>query len=310
MQEPPAEQEDIGKLEPTEVVGVDLHQIGNKHYMVIVDKASGFRTCYPVKDMTSSTAIEKMETYCHTYGIPVKIVHDNGPCYRTAWGTWCDEMGIDNQASSPLNPKSNGLSETGVKVVKSFQKKSGCPDRKLQEFMFRMNSVQRADGTGSPAEIFFRRRPRCGFPNIITKTEATYQRLQDMRQAMVNRRNRKMAKHYSTSQYRPGDRVRVQCQQTGEWSSSATVMEKRRDPEGKTSDSYHIKKDEGGMCLRSGRYLKIKKDHARGVIAHMCSRVKVVSCLRKRSILVKRRVSFCTVKPASVDQKVQASDKE
>jgi hypothetical protein len=253
--------------------------------------------------MTSATAIEKMENYCNTYGTPVKIIHDNGPSYRTAWATWCNEMGIDNQASSPLNPRSNGLSESGVKVIKSFQKKSNCPDRKLQAHMFKLNNIQRSDGTGSPAEFFFRRHPRCGFPNIVTKTESTYQRLQEMRQALTNRRNRKMAKHYSSSQYRPGDRVRVQCQQTGLWATSATVVEKKRDPEGTLSDSYHVRKDEGGMMLRSGRYLKIKKDHARGVIAHMCSRVKGVSCLKKGSILVKKMVTFCTVTPSLINGK-------
>ena len=205
-------------------------------------------------------------------------------------------MGVNHQTSSPLNPKSNGLSEAGVKVVKAFQKKSGCVDKKLQEFMFRLNNVRRADQTGSPAEIFFRRRPRCGFTNI-SKTESNFKRLQEMRQALVNRRNRKMEKHYSHSEYRPGDRVRVQDQQTLRWSTSATVMEKRRDPEGKTSDSYYIKDDDDGMMLRSGRYLKVKKDHARVVILHMCSRLQVVSGLKAKSILKKKSVGFWGVNP-------------
>ena len=119
-----------------------------------------------------------------------------------------------------------------------------------------------------------------------------------------------MAKHYSTSQYKPGDRVRLQNQETMEWSSSATVVEKRRDPEGKQSDSYHIKKDDGGMCLRSGRYLKIKKDHAKMVISHMCARVKMMSSLRTKSMLVKKKVRFCTISPISGDLEVQAADCE
>ena len=278
-------------------MGVDLHQVGTRHYFTLVDKASGYRVCYPIRNMTATTVIDKMETFCHTFGVPVKILSDNGPCFRSAWRTWCDKMGIKHQTSSPLNPRSNGLSEAGVKVVKAFQKKSGCGDKQLQEYIFRLNNIRRADNTGSPAEIFFRRRTRCGFPNI-SKTECDFKRLQEMRQALVNRRNRKMEKHYSHSEYRPGDLVRVQDQKTLRWSTSATVMEKRRDPEGKTSDSYYVKDDDNGMLLRSGRFLKIKKDHARGVILNLCSRLTVASGVKVKLILKRKcKVGFLGLSP-------------
>ena len=95
-----------------------------------------------------------------------------------------------------------------------------------------------------------------------------------------------------------------------EWSSSATVIEKRRDPEGKQSDSYHIQKDDGGMCLRSGRFLKIKKDHAKSVISHMCARVKLMSSMKTTSMLVKKKVRFSKTSPVSGDHGALIADCE
>ena len=66
LHEAPAVQEYISELDPTECVGVDLHQVSTKHYLTLVDEASGYRLCYPVRDMTTRSVTEKMEDFCYT----------------------------------------------------------------------------------------------------------------------------------------------------------------------------------------------------------------------------------------------------
>ena len=137
-----------------------------------------------------------------------------------------------------------------------FQKKTMCTDKELQTYVFRLNNIKRGNQTGTPAEIFFRRKPRCGFL-IVSKTENDYKRLQQLRQALTNRRNRKGNHHYSISEYKAGERVRVQNLKSLKWSSLATIPEKRREDGGKTSDSYYVDSDESGLLLRSGRHLRV-----------------------------------------------------
>ena len=99
--------------------------------------------------------------------------------------------------------------------------------------------------------------------------------------------------HYSHSEYLPGDLVRVQDPKTLLWSASATVVEKRREADGKTSDSYYVEDEDKGMMLRSGRHLKIKKDFARLAILGLSSRLPSAYGAKVKLILKRKpKVSF------------------
>lgn len=45
---------------------------------------------------------------------------DVEPQFRSEFVAFCEDNGNNNELSSPNNPWSNGLSESGVKIVKNF----------------------------------------------------------------------------------------------------------------------------------------------------------------------------------------------
>ena len=65
-------------------------------------------------------------------------------------------MKITHELSSANSPESNGESEAGVQIVKALVKKAKEDITDVQLLIVSHNLAQRADGSGSPAEIFFK----------------------------------------------------------------------------------------------------------------------------------------------------------
>ena len=57
--------------------------------------------------------------------------------------------------------------------------------------------------------------------------------------------------------YKVGDQVRVQNQQTGQWSVKGTVSEVIEHNDG-NSKTYQVSTEEGGTYLRNGRFIKLR----------------------------------------------------
>ena len=55
-------------------------------------------------------------------GWPQSIQSDGGPQFRCEFVNFFVENGISHELSAPYNPRSNGLAESGVKIVKSILK--------------------------------------------------------------------------------------------------------------------------------------------------------------------------------------------
>ena len=84
LHEAPLEQ--WGKLEttPFKTIHIDhkgplrLSSNSNTYCLVVVDAFSRFIGAYPVRDTGAQTTINALEKWIASYGIPQKIVHDNG----------------------------------------------------------------------------------------------------------------------------------------------------------------------------------------------------------------------------------------
>ena len=71
---------------------------------------------WPEVAMVTSTSFQqlqgKLENSFSIHGIPESITHDNGPCYNSAyWRTFSRKWGFEARASTPENPKANGIAE-------------------------------------------------------------------------------------------------------------------------------------------------------------------------------------------------------
>jgi len=64
----------------------------------------------------------------HRFGIPQRIIHDNGPQFASqSFYQFCDKHKIQNVTSTAYNPAANGLAEafnkTIIKLLKNYLRK-------------------------------------------------------------------------------------------------------------------------------------------------------------------------------------------
>ncbi|MCP4256706.1 MAG: transposase family protein, partial [Planctomycetes bacterium] len=157
MSSAPQKQEDISALVPMEVVGSDFHSHRGRTYISAHDRASGYRWCEKIKNQSSSSVIQFVNKLMRLYGKITVVRADNGPCFRGPFQEYLEGLGVAFKPSSPYNPVSNSCAESSVRLNKILQQKTDCSDEKLQDFMLWSNCLVRPDGSGSPAEVFFRR---------------------------------------------------------------------------------------------------------------------------------------------------------
>ena len=134
--------DDLIRLCVFELVGVDLMQVGESNYLVLVDKKTGFRLCEYLKKTATEDVIRVLESWFFKYGIPSRLRSDFGPQFRKTFGDWCLGLGIQHETGSAYSPESNGLSERGVGVLKEMMKKCGAKKGKeLEKLLFQLNSM-------------------------------------------------------------------------------------------------------------------------------------------------------------------------
>ena len=90
-----------------ESVSADLFQAAGKHYLVMVDRYSGFPFVSKLKRLDTHTVVAKMTEWFQDWGIPRSMRTDGGPQFRQEFSQFCRRMGILQETSSPYNPESN-----------------------------------------------------------------------------------------------------------------------------------------------------------------------------------------------------------
>jgi hypothetical protein len=99
-------------------VRADLFEAGKHHFLIVVDRYSGFPLVARLNLMTAESIIGHMEKMFFLLGRPGTIKCDNRPCFRTEFKNWAKERDIIVNNSAPNKPPSNGLAERAVGIVK------------------------------------------------------------------------------------------------------------------------------------------------------------------------------------------------
>ena len=77
---------------------------------------------------------------------------------------------INHRYSSAYRAQSNSPAERGVRSIKDVLNKiPSFTDKTVRTVIFNVNQHVAPDGSGSPAERFFKRRIRTGLPTILQK---------------------------------------------------------------------------------------------------------------------------------------------
>ena len=149
---------------------------------------------------------------------------------------------------------SNAPAERGVRSIKDVMLKiPNFTERNLRAAVFAINQHQAADGSGSPAQRFFKRHVRSNLPMLITK-ELKHEDLMQIRSDKQQKLAKKQGKR-SSDTFLEGDSVRIQNMKNGRWDKSGTIKEVRRADDGQ-GVSFLISLPDGRETIRHRSHLR------------------------------------------------------
>jgi transposase InsO family protein len=182
----PIQFHDVPKF-PWLKLGSDIFELNRQYYLIVVDYYSKFFEVVQLNNLSSRTIINHIKSMIARHGYPLEIVSDNGPQYSSKeFKEFADTYGFKHTTSSPNYPKSNGLAESTVKIVKSLLKKckQDNTDPHVALLNFR-NSPK--ENSPSPANLLFNRNlnERCPVsanylkPKIYTRNSMLDKKMQE-----------------------------------------------------------------------------------------------------------------------------------
>ena len=144
-------------------VGLVLFDFGSRKFLVCIDQWSGYPVFQKLNSTTTASILHVLTGWFQILGWQRSIRSDGGPQFRGDFSAFCEKNNIKHELSSPYNPRSNGLTESAVKIVKNILKKcsdeNGNPERALYEW----RNLPRDHGY-SPAQLMFGRRQCVSLP--------------------------------------------------------------------------------------------------------------------------------------------------
>lgn len=253
---------------PFQYVCSDFFQVGETHYVVIVDRYSNWPVVVMVKHGDGARQlISALKSFAETYGIPEELSTDGGSQY-TAGETqaFLRDWGIQHRVSSTAFPHSNTRAEVGVKTVKRLLTGNTGPNGQLDTDAFRRalltyKNTPDPDTKLSPAQIVYGRQLRDFVPSYPVKFRPSKEWAITFRQRelALKRRHARACERLTAYTHRPpplkvGDTVYLQ-NQTGQranrWDRSGRVVEVRQ------HDQYVVRIDGSGRTtVRNRKFLR------------------------------------------------------
>lgn len=128
-----------------------LGPVEGSMYLVIIDAYSKWMDVREMKDITAETTIRAVfKEYFATWGLPFKLVTDNGPTFTSKLvARFIENNGIRHIRTAPYHPATNGAAENAVGTFKEKFKLLRYENDKtdaLLKFLFHWRSTQLYDG--------------------------------------------------------------------------------------------------------------------------------------------------------------------
>ena len=137
--------------------------VQGKYFLVVVDSYSKWVEIFPTNGLTSRETIQKLRHLFCSFGFPITLVSDNGPCFSSKeFKDFIQNNGIRHVTSAPYKPSTNGLAERMIQTFKlALSKSKEHWGSFLDSFLFKYRISPHATTGISPAEMLFKRRFRC-----------------------------------------------------------------------------------------------------------------------------------------------------
>ena len=253
---------------PFESVCSDLFQLNGHHYLLVVDRFSGFLHIIHSRDSpTSSFLIKHLRDIFTRYGRPDQLETDGGPQYLSeSFINFLKTWGVKHRVSSPYYAQSNGRAEVAVKSAKRMLRDNvntngTVNNDKVARAVLQYHNTPLQDGPMSPAQLLFGRALADFLPVNPKAYELHPYWAQQVNKNQSNRatHHRNLVKRYNfgTRLLKPlqvGQRVVLQdrVRSTNRWNRSGEVIECL------PFRKYKVKLcDTGNITTRNRRFLKV-----------------------------------------------------
>ena len=135
-------------------VVTDIFHFEIDSYLLTVDCMSRFTVVHKLTSITAQQVVSQMKLIFSEYSWPETIVSDNGPCYSAETFTkLMTDYSVNNIASSPHYPQSNGLAEKYVQIVKNLFYKAQEEGTDLYKSLMIYRNTPLSNKLQSPMQI-------------------------------------------------------------------------------------------------------------------------------------------------------------
>ena len=244
---------------PFESVSADLFYCKGRHFLVYVDRLSGYPMVHEWKDDPSSKQVIKaMSKMMSVMGKPHRIRTDGGPQFMARdFKDFLKRKDIEWSPSSPHFPSSNGHAEAFVKKIKTLLIKLDCSttDERFHEAILELRNTPREDGI-TPNQIVFGRSIRSKVPMHPSAFKPKDVNFEDIQQKK-NDCTENVKKWYNLSakdlvKFEIGDKVRIQDPKSNIWDKIGEIVHV-----GNRGRCYYVKLfSNGKLWWRNRRFLR------------------------------------------------------
>ena len=141
-----------------EVRSADLLYWNNSNYLLMVDHYSSHFVLRKLSSTRSPDVIRKLETIFSEFGIPRKVISDNGPQYAAQdFKNFSIKYAFEHTTSSPHYHQANGKVERFVATVKNTLQKCKETNEDPVLALLAVRNTPTATDLPSPAQLMFQR---------------------------------------------------------------------------------------------------------------------------------------------------------
>jgi hypothetical protein len=246
---------------PFEQIHADLCELNGRHFLVMVDKFSGWPHVVAFRDKktTARNVIGHCRSFFSNVGAPVTFWSDNGPQFGAAeFQRFLTDWGITSLTSSPYYAQSNGRAEAEIDSMKALIHGSWTAgafnEEKFAKSILLFRNAPRSGGA-SPAQLIFNRPMRDCLPAHRRSFAPEWQKAADVLEKRARRSKELQIAHYNkhTRPLAPfviGNHVLIQHPTSKLWCTPGVIVEvgHHRD--------YLIKTPAGRIFRRNRRFLR------------------------------------------------------